>query len=222
MTLQPPLRSDQRWTIAVEGVDDKHVFGHIAQIAGFDLREVVKEFSGIETLLGVVGEILRIENGGTVGIVLDANGHPERRWQSVVDRLSRAGVNVPSEPDPKGMVIRETDLLPRVGIWMMPDNKSLGELEDFVASMIPSDDLVWPRSVAYIDGIVNDMPCEHHRFKGKEMRAKVHAWIATREAPGFMGQAVARGDLDTDTPLCQTFIAWLNRLFTEPAPPDPA
>ena len=35
----------------------------------------------------------------------------------------------------------------------MPDNRSTGELEDFVGSMIPSGDPVWPLSEAYIEGI---------------------------------------------------------------------
>ena len=98
----------------------------------------------------------------------------------------------------------------------MPDNESPGELEHFVSKMVHDDDAVWPLSVAYIDGIIIDYPNEHRRFKGKEVRAKVLSWIATREDPGFMGQAIARGDLNTDAPLCQTFIAWLSRLFADP------
>ena len=42
---------------------------------------------------------------------------------------------------------------PSIGVWLMPDNQSTGELEDFVAQMIPPGDPVWPRSEYYIEGI---------------------------------------------------------------------
>ena len=35
----------------------------------------------------------------------------------------------------------------------MPDNKSNGELEDFVIKMKPTDDAIWPRAQTYINRI---------------------------------------------------------------------
>ena len=58
-----------------------------------------------------------------------------------------------ARPDRDGTIILETEDLPRVGVWLMPDNESAGELEDFVARMIPGDDPVWPLSESYIEGI---------------------------------------------------------------------
>ncbi len=92
----------------------------------------------------------------------------------------------------------------------MPDNQSMGELEDFVAKMIPNGDPVWPRSRSYIDGI----PITDRKFKGKKtLRAKVYAWLAAREDPRRMGQAIYARDLNVNGPLCQKFVDWLTRLF---------
>ena len=218
MTGRPSLRYDHRWSIAVEGPDDKHVVGHIAYVAGFDLNRLqITDYGGIARLLEAI-KVIEEEESGPIGIVLDANDHPDQRWQTVTDRLMKAGIEAPSQPDPNGTIIPGDELHPTVGIWMMPDNSSPGELEHFVAKMIPENDEIWPRSKAYI----KDIPLEQRPFKHKTTRAKVHAWIATREEPGFMGQAISRGDLNTDATLCQTFIAWLTRLFSEPASPDPA
>ena len=81
----------------------------------------------------------------------------ERPLASVTDRLNRLRQEdhfdlpeLPDQPEPSGTII-EGRL--RIGIWLMPDNRSTGELEDFVGSMIPSGDPVWPLSEAYIDGI---------------------------------------------------------------------
>ena len=92
----------------------------------------------------------------------------------------------------------------------MPDNESNGELEDFVARMIPDGDLVWPRSQCYINGI----PEPARKFTDdKAAKAQLYAWLATRREPRLMGWAVRDGDLAVDGELCKKFFAWLMRLF---------
>ena len=102
------------------------------------------------------------------------------------------------------------DVSPRVGIWLMPDNNSPGEIEDFIAMMIPCNDAVWPLSETYIDSI----PVTHRKFReGKILRSKVHAWLAAREAPRRMGSAIGAGDLNVDVELSKKFVSWLRVLF---------
>ena len=90
----------------------------------------------------------------------------------------------------------------------MPDNKSPGKLENFVERTIPEDDPVWPLSQNYID----EIPEEDKKFRPpKIVKAKVHAWLATRKDPGLMGKAV--WDLDIKNALYQEFLDWLKELF---------
>ena len=97
-----------------------------------------------------------------------------------------------------------------IGVWLMPDNSSSGELENFVEKMIPSSDPVWPQSQKYIDKVRE----EHRVFKQKKtLRAKVHAWLATRKEPRRMGLAIKAGDLDTTVPNSAAFVDWLRTLF---------
>ena len=91
----------------------------------------------------------------------------------------------------------------------MPNNRSPGELEDFVKTMLPDGDPVWPSSEAYIDGIEE----EHRKFRKKVLRAKVHAWLATRKQPGRMGAAIKEGDLEIDGAMAVSFADWLRRMF---------
>ena len=199
-----------RKIIAVEGRNDKHVVMHILAQSGIESRIDVIDREGLEELLRGIPLMVGDAENRVVGIIVDANDDLDRRKRAVTGFLRRAGVKVPASLGANGTIIPETDTLPRIGIWMMPDNRSAGELEHFVAEMIPDTDPVWPLSEAYVDGI----PVDHRPFRlQKETRAKVLSWIATREDPGFMGQAIDRRDLHTDGDLCQTFIAWLNRLF---------
>ena len=76
--------------------------------------------------------------------------------------------------------------------------------------MIPNDDVVWPLSQAYVDGI----PEPDRRFSDRKIvRAKVHSWLATREEPRLMGAAIGAGDLDMDAPGAIRLMEWLRRLF---------
>ena len=167
----------------------------------------VKDKGGIEPLLLSIYPEVRASERSAIGILVDANDDPQARWQAVAERLRRAGVEPPAGPDPSGNIIKGS---PRTGIWMMPDNASPGELEDFVAAMIPGGDAIWPLSRSYVDGI----PDTDRKFKpAKTRRAQVHAWLAVREDPRRMGQAITTGDLDADSEACQRFVRWLRALF---------
>ena len=196
--------------LLVEGRDDQNV---IWQISGRN-RDIpdfeIASKGGIRPLLDSVRQEVRDPDRQVVGILADANADLQARWDAVSDRLRQEGFTLPRTPDVDGTIIPETDDLPRVGIWLMPDNESAGELEDFVARMIPADDPVLPLSVDYIEGI----PIADRKFtENKTQRAKVHAWLAAREDPRQMGQAIRARDLEVNGELCEKFVVWLRKLF---------
>ena len=196
--------------LMVEGQDDRHVISHIVNRSQLELNFSISDREGIELLLEDIPLEVRASERVAVGIVVDRDTDPSSNWDAVRDPLLDEGFGVPRQPDPDGTIIPETDDLPRVGIWLMPDNQSTGELEDFVSEMIPDDDPVWPLSQDYIDGI----PTADRKFtENKIQRAKVHAWLAAREDPRQMGQAIRARDLDVNGELCQKFVDWIRRLF---------
>ena len=167
----------------------------------------IREKDGVPALARSIRGEIQVEERTAVGILVDANNDPKARWQAVADRIRAAGIEPPTSPDPNGTIIDST---PRVGVWMMPDNKSPGELENFVAKMIPCEDAVWPLSEDYIDGI----PEAERKFaQGKILRAKVHAWLAARERPRPMGLAIGAKDLNTQVEVSKKFLSWLRALF---------
>ena len=193
--------------LLVEGADECHVIRRLRErnepMPVFDIA--VKE--GIEPLLQSIYLEVRVSGRNALGILVDANDDPQARWRAVTGRLRGAGVEPPDEPDPSGNIIEGA---PRVGIWMMPNNASSGELEDFVVAMIPDGDAIWPLSQSYVEGI----PDADRKFaSAKTLRAQVHAWLAVRERPRQMGLAIAAGDLDIDADACQRFVRWLHALF---------
>ncbi len=201
--------------LLVEGVEDKHVIRHLAERWNRASEFAIKDYEGIENVLRNIRDHIDEPGRPAVGIVLDADTHASNTWNQVQDRIHDAGRTIsplPPTPDPNGTIIpeRPDTNSPRIGVWIMPDNLNPGELEDFVERMVPAGDPVWPLSQQYIAGI----PLTDRKFaEGKTLRAQTHSWLASREDPRQMGLAIRAHDLETNGPLCQRFLAWLNRLF---------
>ena len=193
--------------LLVEGPDDEHVVRHLRNRHQAMPEFCIRNKEGIAKLLEDIGLEILAPSRKAVGILVDANDDLDARWSAVADRLREENIEVPSNPELTGIIIDST---PRVGIWLMPDNTSPGELENFVSKMIPGDDPVWPRSEDYIDSI----PKTDRKFTEKKiLRAKIHAWLATRENPRQMGAAIGARDLHVDGTLSTAFANWLQRLF---------
>ncbi len=202
--------------LLVEGPSDKHVVRHLSERCEPALSFAIQDYEGINGVIEHVSTHIDEPARPAVGIMVDADTVPLQSWNRVCGQLQSAQrliSPIPGQPDAAGTVIPENTATgsPRVGIWIMPDNTSSGELEDFVAQMIPNSDVVWPLSRRY----VNQIPIAERKFtRSKTRRAQVHAWLAVREDPRPMGQAIGTRDLEIDGLLCQRFVAWLNRLFS--------
>ena len=201
--------------LLVEGRDEEYVVKHLRSATKPMPWFGVEDKRGVDNVLKSIS--VEIKNSGrkAVGILADANSDPHARWQAVADRLKEADVVLPDDPDPNGTIVQENHSagLPRVGVWLMPDNIRPGELEDFIGDMIPEGDPVWPLSCEYIAGI----PQPRKFSDGKVRRAEVHAWLATRQKPRPMGLAIRAKDLDIESDTCRRFVRWLRCLFEEPA-----
>ena len=158
-----------------------------------------------DVLAAIPGELKR-EEAEVVGILVDADDDPAARWTEVLKKIP-GDYRLPDAPMPSGTVATASGL-PSIGIWLMPDNVSSGELENFVHEMIPDGNPIWPRAIAFIEGI----PITERLFSpNKVLRAKVYAWFATRKRPGLMGEAIREGEMNVDAPVAKAFTNWLRR-----------
>ena len=79
------------------------------------------------------------QEGDVVGVVVDADERIDARWRSVHDIFVTAGYeNVPEVPFPDGTILEApgSTLLPHAGVWLMPDNRTNGILEDFHSFLV--------------------------------------------------------------------------------------
>ena len=217
--------------LLVEGQDDRHFVKQIWD-KHHNRSSKLLFFNGAEPPFGIsdkgnFNELCKdiptqITTPGreVLGILADANGDPMKQWDEISSELKKTyklggaskhlqldPYEIPDAPDPTGTIINSK---PRIGVWLMPDNQSPGELEDFAAKMVPDDDPVWPLSKEYIQNI----PKQHRKFNCDKMpKAELFAWLATRYEPGRMGAAIGADDLTLDNEPCETFLNWLTELF---------
>ena len=201
-----------RLLLVVEGLDDKHVLWAILARHRFEPQFTIRDEGGFETLLARLSVHLK---PGTdlerFGVVVDADADIQARWRQIKGTLERAGyTSIPDSPDPTGTIVDHEDL-PRVGVWIMPDNTLPGMLEDYLSYLVPKGDGLFERAKR----CVSEIPVEERRFiESYFTKAWIHTWLAWQDDPGTpLGQAITKRYFDADGPHVSALLAWLTRLF---------
>ena len=99
----------------------------------------------------------------------------------------------------------------RRGVWIMPDNKANGILEDFLRFLAPQESELFQHA----ESSVKDIPPEERRFASTaDAKALIHTWLAWQKEPGKpLGTAITAHFLDPNVPQVDQLVDWLNRLF---------
>ncbi len=210
----PPVKPQQ---LVVEGKNDRHVIWALCeqhQLPETFSVEVpfAEDGQGIEVLLAELPIRLKQENLRTLGIVIDADRDLSARWQAVRQRFNENGYHaIPESPLPEGWVYAPPNL-PKVGVWLMPDNQLPGMLENFVARLIAEDDPLLHTATSVLRDIEK---VELNRYAlVQHPKALIHTWLAWQQTPGMpMGQAITARVLDSNSLLAIAFVEWLKRLF---------
>lgn len=190
----------------MEGVDDKHVVAHLCKQANLTQNFVIEEKEGINNLIKSLPVEMAVASRKALGVIVDANNKLLGRWQAIGSQLQHRGVRLPDTPVAGGLVM---DSEPKFGVWLMPDNSSPGQIEDFISAMIPADDPVWSQAQSF----VNNLPDQHR--PEPVIKAMVHSWLAVRAGASKMGSAIGSGYLNTSNPLTLLFLDWLGRLYLD-------
>ena len=209
-----PVRGSRARVLWVEGKDDSAVTQSLCAAHAIPEHFQVQARTGVEGILDTFFASLRAPGAERFGVVVDADGSAQARWESIRHTLVEEGYpEVPDRLHPDGMIVPGTAHRPQFGAWIMPDNASPGALEDFAATLVPAANPLWVRAEAAVDAI----PTEDRRFpEVRRSKARMHTWLAWQESPGSpMGQAIGKGDLRADAPAAQRFVAWLRRLMID-------
>lgn len=205
--------------LIVEGTDDEHTVKHICGAHGIpelNFKGQGGYDSALKTfLVQVKSEAGKQECDVSIGLIVDADSDVRERWESIKRHLLNLGYrDFPNEPLPpaEGSIIEYGDL-PRVGIWIMPNNQQPGILEHFLEMCIGTDDVL----IRYARECVGNIEPRLRLFSEiREQKAVLHTWLAWQEDPGRpYGQAIKNNSINARSEQATNFAAWLSSLYSE-------
>jgi hypothetical protein len=208
--------------LLVEGIEDKHVLKHLCYERHVGLLDEDIKGQGNDTkLLENLPVELQRTDIEVLGVVLDADTGVMGRWDALKQRFTQAGYSgIPAQPETNGTVLDPPPhgLLPRIGVWIMPDNRSAGKLEDFLLLLVPEGS----RLFEHVEISVQRIPDGERRFsKPDETKAIIYTWLAWQKEPGRpFGTAIRAKYLDSNSSHADALVAWLKRLFFPRVPPS--
>lgn len=221
--------------LLVEGVNDAHIVLNLlgannisARFRGYETQVFIKdqyleirEKGGVdqvkkfENLLESLAIETKANNDGFLGIMVDANSSLDDRWKSLINRLKDEEIgyeNVPENPIQQGVILERQGFLPKLGIWVMPNNQLLGNIENFIRLLVPEQrENLWQLA----EKVVVEIPEEEKLFADKDIiKAKVYTFLAWQDEPGRpMGESITRRYFQTDAPDAINFVDWIRKLF---------
>lgn len=214
----------ERSLLRVEGKDDEHAIRHLLlrhdidcgrEDVAVDIRSVpdhgVEDTGGKRKLLKGMEEAVKSSTGRSVGFILDTDEVAEDRWRAVRGRLDNVGLTLPDEIPKEGFVGEADTFKARVGVWLMPDNRQSGALEEFLKDLVDSSDPLLPIAETSTDQARN----RGARFRASyRLKAVLHAWLAWQENPGLpYGTAITARYFSHDSANARAFVKWFRRVF---------
>ncbi|MCZ6680491.1 MAG: hypothetical protein O7E52_24940 [Candidatus Poribacteria bacterium] len=190
--------------LLVEGKDEFNFFGALlrhlrrqdVKVGAYDGKDNLRPF-----LRGLT-QLPDFEAVESIGIVRDADDDANAAFQSVCSSLSNANLPVPEAP--LALALGQ----PQVAVMIMPPGANAGMLEDLCLSAF-RDDPATPCVDQYfrcIESRLGSLP--RH-----EAKARVHAFLASRERPDLrLGEAALGGYLPWDSPVFESVKTFINQL----------
>lgn len=210
---RPPPRK-----LLVEGKDDLRTLPELLELAGIPWpkgSEPVKivDFNGLADLLqpGAIDAVLKESGTEAVGILVDADTTPVAHWERIRHLLRRQFPEIPEALPPEGLV-HEAAGLPRVGVWIMPDNVAPGMLETMLLRLrhgasdeLSAHVLASMRRACELGAPL--LPVHHDK-------GELHTWLAWQEPPGLQVHMAVRAKLlQPAAEVVAPFVQWFRRLF---------
>ena len=167
--------------ILVEGNDECHVIPKLCFPHGLAISPgSFKNCQGYSELLQLIPVVLKSSGLTKLGVIIDANSNPLKRWQSVRTAFLREGISLPEDISPDGLIFDEKGV--RIGVWLMPNNEMSGTLENIIETLVPKGDKSGGRVNVNIDAIETDAL---HKYPFQyTMKARIHSWRSCQEEPG--------------------------------------
>jgi hypothetical protein len=205
--------------LAVEGRDDLYAIcnlmkAHISWPQPQNEWPVfVREYGGRANLLeeGALPSVAKMRYVVRIGVVIDADDNPTGCYQRIRELCDPLFPSLPRVLNGEG-IIADNQQGKRLGVWIMPDNRSPGDLETFLRHLVPQEETaIWAHAVESVkDAKKLGASCPDTHLS----KANIHTWLAWQDPPGRpFGTALTARILRPESPEAAAFVGWFRRLF---------
>jgi hypothetical protein len=210
------MKENHNQKLLVEGNNDMHVVYKLRDKFNIENNFDVIDCKSISKIFPELSVRVDQADIQTIGLIIDADFDLIIQWNNCRKELQKIGYEVPEKPNLQGTIIL-SEILPKLGIWVMPNNQTKGMLEDFIQTLIDENDILLPRVRQFLD-ILEKENLNKYTVETKRSKAELHTWLALQKEPGqTMGNAMTQKYLTNfENSVCQSFIAWLIELFKQP------
>lgn len=147
----------------------------------------------------------------TLGIIFDADTKPSARYERVRLLCGQFFEGLPAELPQHGLISESADGK-RLGVWVMPDNRSQGDLETFLKHLVPDSSApIWKHALESVQKAKGmGCPCRD----GHVTKANLYTWLAWQDPPGQSpGRALTKKILDPQSGRAAGFVRWFRNLY---------
>lgn len=155
-----------------------------------------------------------------LAIIVDADYENEQGlgYNKTIQQVSKLAADYDfslAENQTNGLCFKHNDGLAEFSLWVMPNNRTDGMLEDFIKTCVtPGEQSLFGYAVQIVQNVPNPKFKPHHYSK-----AEVATWLAWQKPPGHgLYYAVCDNLLDPNHALFQEMELWLKNIFTQTQP----
>lgn len=196
--------------LIVEGTSDLFAIAELRNASGLLDNFDIISLNTITNLEKEINVRLKSSELRTLGIVIDADLDLGKIWSNIQRIFTSNKISLPSEVPSEGLIVASESI--KIGVWIMPNNKLNGTLEDFLHYLIPVEDKLMDEVEIHIQNIEGknlQLYNENNRSK-----AKIYSWLSLQESPGTpIGKAINYKYFDISNSECEVFVNWLEKLY---------
>ena len=145
-----------------------------------------------------------------LGIMIDADETPAQRYRTLHGLCIGSFPGMPDVLPTDGLIVNNASNM-RLGVWIMPDNHSEGDLEAFLRNLVPSPRL-WEHAERSTELAKEDYNAPYR--DAHLNKAKLYSWLSWQDPPvQNPGKALDSRSLDSTLPTAQTFVTWFRTLY---------
>jgi hypothetical protein len=223
-------KSETDLLLLVEGVNDCHAVFQLIWLVyqsdpTFGIHECGSDDKVLDSLASRI--VSTRPRQKTLGLILDSDIEGVRPEQVIQSRLDQLGARVaeyydlPAAFPNSGLIVDpipngpHADRLPRLGVWLMPNNRAYGMFEDLLMTCLSEDVSSYTTAVvrrSKVDGVA--------RFKDTHLsKAVIRTYMAWQDPPDvqYLGLAIKQGVFERIEAECKQFLEWLEQLFGRPS-----